>query len=98
MQTPACGQHDGFEDQQEGPGKTPSGMGQVRDALVRLSRGCPPRKVSYMPARGSVYTWAPRDVPGPLSAKLAVLQLFTGYLRRRRRRGLVSRAEGAGPC
>ncbi|XP_049643878.1 inactive serine/threonine-protein kinase PLK5 [Suncus etruscus] len=48
----------------------------------------PEGKVSYMPARGSVYTWAPRDVPGPLSAKLAVLQLFTGYLRRRRRRGL----------
>ncbi|XP_055968965.1 inactive serine/threonine-protein kinase PLK5 [Sorex fumeus] len=54
----------------------------------------PEGQVSYMPARGSVYTWALRDVPGPLGAKLAVLQLFAGYLRRRKRWRLVSRVGG----
>ncbi|KAK2086880.1 hypothetical protein P7K49_032787 [Saguinus oedipus] len=47
---------------------------------------CPgPSQVCYMPARGRLETFTLRDVPGPLGAKLAVLQLFARCLQRRLR-------------
>uniref|UniRef100_A0A8C0R2X5 Serine/threonine-protein kinase PLK n=1 Tax=Canis lupus dingo TaxID=286419 RepID=A0A8C0R2X5_CANLU len=40
-------------------------------------------RVCYVPGRGKLETFTPRDVPRPLAAKLAVLRLFTCCLRRR---------------
>lgn len=42
-----------------------------------------PSRVCYVPGRGKLETFTPRDVPRPLAAKLAVLRLFTCCLRRR---------------
>lgn len=36
-----------------------------------------------MPDRGKLETFALRDVPSPLGAKLAVLRLFAGYMQQR---------------
>lgn len=64
--------------------------------------GCPgqtliqvpdPSHVSYQPDQGTVWTFALRDVPGPLRAKLAVLRLFACYMQRRLRE---VRARGVG--
>ncbi|CAD7685876.1 unnamed protein product [Nyctereutes procyonoides] len=52
----------------------------------------PGDRVCYVPGRGKLETFTPRDVPRPLAAKLAVLRLFTCCLRRRR-----VRQEGARP-
>ncbi|XP_041619277.1 inactive serine/threonine-protein kinase PLK5 isoform X6 [Vulpes lagopus] len=52
----------------------------------------PGDRVCYVPGRGELETFTPRDVPRPLAAKLAVLRLFTCCLRRRR-----VRQEGARP-
>lgn len=66
-----------------------------------------PSRVCYVPGRGKLETFTPRDVPRPLAAKLAVLRLFTCCLRRRRvrqvsqgRRGGRARWGGPGgaPC
>ncbi|XP_077716826.1 inactive serine/threonine-protein kinase PLK5 isoform X1 [Canis aureus] len=43
----------------------------------------PGDRVCYVPGRGKLETFTPRDVPRPLAAKLAVLRLFTCCLRRR---------------
>ncbi|XP_054442714.1 inactive serine/threonine-protein kinase PLK5 isoform X2 [Pteronotus mesoamericanus] len=43
----------------------------------------PGGQVSYMPDRGKLETFALRDVPSPLGAKLAVLRLFAGYMQQR---------------
>ncbi|XP_053766759.1 inactive serine/threonine-protein kinase PLK5 isoform X2 [Desmodus rotundus] len=40
-------------------------------------------QVSYMPDRERLETFALRDVPSPLGAKLAVLRLFAGYMQQR---------------
>ncbi|XP_011928302.1 PREDICTED: inactive serine/threonine-protein kinase PLK5 isoform X3 [Cercocebus atys] len=45
----------------------------------------PGDQVCYMPGRGKLETFTLRNVPGPLCAKLAVLQLFAGCLKRRLR-------------
>ncbi|XP_011819499.1 PREDICTED: inactive serine/threonine-protein kinase PLK5 [Colobus angolensis palliatus] len=45
----------------------------------------PGGQVCYMPDRGKLEPFTLRDVPGPLCAKLAVLQLFAGCLQRRLR-------------
>ncbi|XP_029773021.1 inactive serine/threonine-protein kinase PLK5 isoform X2 [Suricata suricatta] len=42
-------------------------------------------RICYASARGKLETFAPRDVPRPLGAKLAVLRLFARYLQQRRR-------------
>ncbi|PNI16763.1 PLK5 isoform 5 [Pan troglodytes] len=56
----------------------------LRDGTHMAPR--PPRgQVCYMPDCGRLETFALRDVPGPLGAKLAVLQLFAGCLQRRLR-------------
>lgn len=41
--------------------------------------------VCYLPARGRLETFALRDVPRALAAKLAVLRLLAGYMQRRLR-------------
>ncbi|XP_041524638.1 inactive serine/threonine-protein kinase PLK5 isoform X3 [Microtus oregoni] len=49
--------------------------------------------VSYQPDQGSLWTFALRDVPSPLRAKLAVLRLFDCYMQRRlREEGTASMA------
>ncbi|XP_038167496.1 inactive serine/threonine-protein kinase PLK5 isoform X1 [Arvicola amphibius] len=49
--------------------------------------------VSYQPDQGTLWTFALRDVPSPLRAKLAVLRLFVCYMQRRlRKEGTVSMA------
>ncbi|KAM4858668.1 inactive serine/threonine-protein kinase PLK5 isoform X5 [Urocitellus parryii] len=45
----------------------------------------PGSHICYLPARGRLETFALRDVPRALGAKLAVLRLLTGYLQRRLR-------------
>lgn len=57
--------------------------------------------ICYLPARGRLETFALRDVPRALGAKLAVLRLLTGYMQRRLRE--VSWGAGRGapaltPC
>lgn len=48
-------------------------------------RSSVPRHVSYRPDQGTLWTFALRDVPSPLRAKLAVLRLFACYMQRRLR-------------
>lgn len=59
----------------------------------------PAGQVCYLPSRGRLETFALRDVPSPLGAKLAVLRLLTHCLRRRRREegALPAPAPPAGP-
>ncbi|XP_030190935.1 inactive serine/threonine-protein kinase PLK5 [Lynx canadensis] len=45
----------------------------------------PGDRVCYASARGKLDTFAPRDAPSPLGAKLAVLRLLARYLQRRPR-------------
>uniref|UniRef100_A0A8C5ZNS3 non-specific serine/threonine protein kinase n=1 Tax=Marmota marmota marmota TaxID=9994 RepID=A0A8C5ZNS3_MARMA len=47
----------------------------------------PGSHICYLPARGRLETFALRDVPRALGAKLAVLRLLTGYMQRRLREG-----------
>ncbi|KAM4858669.1 inactive serine/threonine-protein kinase PLK5 isoform X6 [Urocitellus parryii] len=49
----------------------------------------PGSHICYLPARGRLETFALRDVPRALGAKLAVLRLLTGYLQRRLREVLA---------
>ncbi|XP_048668004.1 inactive serine/threonine-protein kinase PLK5 isoform X8 [Marmota marmota marmota] len=61
----------------------------------------PGSHICYLPARGRLETFALRDVPRALGAKLAVLRLLTGYMQRRLRE--VSWGAGRGapaltPC
>ncbi|XP_046493785.1 inactive serine/threonine-protein kinase PLK5 isoform X3 [Equus quagga] len=60
----------------------------------------PGGRVCYVPARGKLETYAPRDVPGPLGAKLAVLRLLacSGRRQRRREEGRLPPPAGPGPC
>lgn len=51
----------------------------------------PAGQVCYLPSRGRLETFALRDVPSPLGAKLAVLRLLTHCLRRRQRREVRGR-------
>ncbi|XP_044943554.1 inactive serine/threonine-protein kinase PLK5 isoform X1 [Mustela putorius furo] len=51
----------------------------------------PGDRVCYVPGRGKLETFAARDVPSPLGAKLAVLRLFTRCMQQR------LREEGARP-
>ncbi|XP_027981911.1 LOW QUALITY PROTEIN: inactive serine/threonine-protein kinase PLK5 [Eumetopias jubatus] len=51
----------------------------------------PGDEVSYVPARGKLETFTPRDVPSPLDAKLAVLRLSARRIQQR------LREEGAWP-
>lgn len=51
----------------------------------RLIRSLAPSHVSYQPDQGTLWTFALRDVPSPLRAKLAVLRLFDCYMQRRLR-------------
>nr|XP_045719868.1 inactive serine/threonine-protein kinase PLK5 [Mirounga angustirostris] len=51
----------------------------------------PGDQVSYMPARGKLETFTPRDMPSTLGAKLAVLRLFARCIQQR------LREEGARP-
>ncbi|XP_066133374.1 inactive serine/threonine-protein kinase PLK5 isoform X2 [Saccopteryx bilineata] len=59
----------------------------------------PGGQVSYMPYRGKLETFALRDIPSPLSAKLAVLRLFAGYMQQRLRKegGLPVPIQSASP-
>ncbi|KAF3829655.1 hypothetical protein GH733_003919 [Mirounga leonina] len=59
----------------------------------------PGDQVSYMPARGKLETFTPRDVPSTLGAKLAVLRLFARCIQQRLRevRARWGRA-GLGRC
>ncbi|XP_073881350.1 inactive serine/threonine-protein kinase PLK5 isoform X8 [Macaca fascicularis] len=50
----------------------------------------PGGQVCYMPDRGKLETFTLRDVPGPLCAKLAVLQLFASCLKRQLREPSLS--------
>ncbi|VCW84211.1 unnamed protein product [Gulo gulo] len=43
----------------------------------------PGDRVCYVPGRGKLETFAPRDVPSPLGAKLAVLRLFARCMQQR---------------
>ncbi|XP_013850292.1 inactive serine/threonine-protein kinase PLK5 isoform X2 [Sus scrofa] len=56
-------------------------------------------QVYYAPDRGKLETFALRDVPSLLGAKLAILRLFASYLQQRLReeRGLLTPAQPAGP-
>ncbi|XP_047633653.1 inactive serine/threonine-protein kinase PLK5 isoform X2 [Phacochoerus africanus] len=56
-------------------------------------------QVYYAPDRGKLETFALRDVPSLLGAKLAVLQLFASYMQQRLReeRGLLTPTQPAGP-
>ncbi|XP_044609647.2 inactive serine/threonine-protein kinase PLK5 isoform X4 [Equus asinus] len=60
----------------------------------------PGGRICYVPARGKLETYAPRDVPGPLGAKLAVLRLLacSGRRQRRREEGHLPPPAGPGPC
>ncbi|KAM4858666.1 inactive serine/threonine-protein kinase PLK5 isoform X3 [Urocitellus parryii] len=61
----------------------------------------PGSHICYLPARGRLETFALRDVPRALGAKLAVLRLLTGYLQRRLREVSWGAGRGAGaltPC
>ncbi|XP_035888025.1 inactive serine/threonine-protein kinase PLK5 isoform X2 [Phyllostomus discolor] len=59
----------------------------------------PGGQVSYMPDRGKLETFALRDVPSLLGAKLAVLRLFAGYMQQRLQEegGLPVPTESASP-
>ncbi|XP_053514510.1 inactive serine/threonine-protein kinase PLK5 isoform X2 [Artibeus jamaicensis] len=59
----------------------------------------PGGQVSYMPDRGKLETFALRDMPSPLGAKLAVLRLFAGYMQQRLQEegGLPVPTESASP-
>uniref|UniRef100_A0A8D2BL13 Serine/threonine-protein kinase PLK n=1 Tax=Sus scrofa TaxID=9823 RepID=A0A8D2BL13_PIG len=56
-------------------------------------------QIYYAPDRGKLETFALRDVPSLLGAKLAILRLFASYLQQRLReeRGLLTPAQPAGP-
>ncbi|XP_011928301.1 PREDICTED: inactive serine/threonine-protein kinase PLK5 isoform X2 [Cercocebus atys] len=68
------------------PGGVAAWKGVHWPGLPRTDALCPgPSQVCYMPGRGKLETFTLRNVPGPLCAKLAVLQLFAGCLKRRLR-------------
>lgn len=81
--------------------------GRCPRASSAQDRGCDsghhpvphPSQVSYMPARGKLETFTPRDVPSALGAKLAVLRLFARRIQQRLRevRARWGRA-GLGRC
>ncbi|XP_022381127.1 inactive serine/threonine-protein kinase PLK5 [Enhydra lutris kenyoni] len=56
----------------------------LRDG-THLALRPPEDRVCYVPGRGKLETFAPRDVPSPLGAKLAVLRLFARCMQQRLR-------------